>query len=73
MIKYNYFKISKSKKIRYLKHTQKNNLHIVFLHGFMSDIEGKKIKKFYKFAIKKKNQFFSFRIFWSWKIIWKIY
>ena len=48
MIKYNYFKISKTKKIRYLKHTQNSNLHIVFLHGFMSDIEGKKIKKFLK-------------------------
>ena len=57
MIKYNYFKISKSKKIRYLKYTQNNNLHIVFLHGFMSDIEGKKPKKFLKFAIKKKISF----------------
>ena len=57
MIKYNYYKISKSKKIRYLKHSQKNNLHIVFLHGFMSDIEGKKPKQFLKFAIKKKLGF----------------
>ena len=57
MIKYNYYKLSKSKKIRYLKHTQKNNLYIVFLHGFMSDLDGKKPKYFYKFAIKKKFGF----------------
>ena len=57
MIKYNYYKISKSKKIRYLKRSQKNKLHIVFLHGFMSDLEGKKPKQFLKFAIKKKIGF----------------
>ncbi len=57
MIKYNYCKLSKSKKIRYLKHSQKNNLYIVFLHGFMSDLEGKKPKYFLKFAIKRKFGF----------------
>ena len=57
MIKYNYYNLSKSKKIRYLKHDKKNNLFIVFLHGFMSDIEGKKPKNFLKFAIKKKIGF----------------
>ncbi len=57
MIKYNYFKLSKSKKIRYLKHSQKNNLYIVFLHGFMSDLEGEKPKLFLKFAIRKRLGF----------------
>ena len=57
MIKYNYYKLSKSKKIRYLKHSQKNNIYIVFLHGFMSDLEGQKPKHFLKFAIKKKIGF----------------
>ena len=57
MIKFNYFKISKSKKIRYLKHSQKNNLYIVFLHGFMSNLDGKKPKHFLKFAIKRKIGF----------------
>tara|TARA_B100001057_G_scaffold500144_1_gene613736 strand:- start:1029 stop:1772 length:744 start_codon:yes stop_codon:yes gene_type:complete len=57
MIKYNYYKISKSKKIRYLKHSQKKNLYIVFLHGFKSDLEGKKPKHFLKFAIKRKIGF----------------
>ncbi len=57
MIKYNYYNLSKSKKIRYLKHEKKNNLFIVFLHGFMSDLEGKKPKHFLKFAVKKKVGF----------------
>ncbi len=57
MIKYNYFKISNSKKIRYLKNYQKNRPYIVFLHGFMSDLEGKKPKAFLKYAIKNKLGF----------------
>ncbi len=57
MIKFNYFKFSKSKKIRYLKHQQNNNPYIVFLHGFMSDLEGKKPQHFLKFAIRKKYGF----------------
>ena len=57
MIKYNYYKISKLKKIRYLKNNQKDKLYIVFLHGFMSDIDGKKPKAFLNFAIKKKLGF----------------
>ena len=52
MIKYNYYKLSKSKKIRYLKNNQKNKPYIVFLHGFMSDLEGEKPKAFLKYAIK---------------------
>ena len=54
MIKFHYYKLSKTKKIRYLKHYQKNHDYIVFLHGFMSDLEGKKPKKFLNFA--KKNR-----------------
>jgi len=54
MTNYSYLKISKTKKIRYLKHHQKNTTYIVFLHGFMSDLEGKKPKTFLNFA-KKKN------------------
>ena len=57
MIKYSYYKLSKSKKIRYLKHDKKNNLFIVFLHGFMSDLEGKKPKQFLKFAKQEKVGF----------------
>ena len=57
MIKYSYLKLSKLKKIRYLKHDKKNSPYIVFLHGFMSDLEGKKPQQFLKFAIKKKYGF----------------
>jgi uncharacterized protein len=57
MIKYNYYKISNSKRIRYLNNYQKTRPYIVFLHGFMSDIEGKKPKFFLKFAKKKKLGF----------------
>ena len=55
MIKFNYYKISNSKKIRYIKNYQKNRPYIVFLHGFMSNLEGKKPKTFLNFS--KKNKF----------------
>ena len=42
MTKFNYLKLTKTKKIRYLAHMEKNSPYIVFLHGFMSDLEGKK-------------------------------
>ncbi len=57
MTKFYYFKLSKSKKIRYLKHIQKDSDYIVFLHGFMSDLEGKKPKVFLNFAKKNKLGF----------------
>jgi uncharacterized protein len=57
MIKYNYYKISNSKKIRCLIKHQKNQPYIVFLHGFMSDLEGKKPKTFLDFAKKNKLGF----------------
>ena len=57
MNKFKYLKISNTKKIRYLTNYFKNNLYIVFLHGFMSDIEGEKPKSLYKFAKKNKLGF----------------
>ena len=53
MTNFNYFKINKKRKIRYIKNFKKNATYIVFLHGFMSDLEGKKPRVFYNFA--KKN------------------
>ena len=50
MTNFNYINLNESKKIRYLKHYQKNSNYIVFLHGFMSDLEGKKPKTFFKYA-----------------------
>ena len=53
MTNFNYFKITKKRKIRYLKDIGKKGTYIVFLHGFMSDLDGKKPKAFFNFA--KKN------------------
>jgi pimeloyl-ACP methyl ester carboxylesterase len=50
MNEYKYLKLSNSKKIRYLTNYYKKNLYIVFLHGFMSDIEGEKPKAFFKYC-----------------------
>ena len=57
MTKFYYLKLSRTKKIRYLKHKQKNSDYIVFLHGFMSDLEGNKPKVFLNFAKKNKLGF----------------
>ena len=57
MNKFKYFKISNDKKIRYLCNYYKNNLYIVFLHGFMSDIEGEKPRAIIKYAKKNKLGF----------------
>ena len=40
MKKFKYLKISKTKKLRYIDNYYNNNLYIIFLPGFMSDIEG---------------------------------
>ena len=56
-MKFNYHKLSNSKKIRYLTNYKKNSLYIVFLHGFMSNLEGKKPKAFLNFAKKNKLGF----------------
>ena len=50
MTKFRYYKITKNKKIRYLRIFQKKAPYIVFLHGFMSDLEGNKPKAFFNFA-----------------------
>ena len=57
MSKFKYLKISKSIKIRYLKNNFKKNPYVVFLHGFMSDLEGEKPKKLKKFCNKKRIGF----------------
>jgi esterase/lipase len=57
MKKYKFLKISKTKKLRYLVNYSKKNLYIVFLPGFMSDIDGEKPKALRKYAIKNKLGF----------------
>ena len=57
MNKFKYLKISNNKQIRYLHNYYQKNLYIVFLHGFMSDIEGKKPNAIFKYAKKNKLGF----------------
>jgi pimeloyl-ACP methyl ester carboxylesterase len=54
---FKYLKISNNKKIRYFANYYKDNLYIVFLHGFKSDIDGKKPKSIFKYAKKSKLGF----------------
>ena len=54
---FRYHKISKTKKIRYISKIYKNSLSIVFLHGFMSDLDGEKPKALLSFAKKNKISF----------------
>ena len=57
MNKFKYLKISNTKKIRYLSQNYNNNLYIIFLHGFMSDLEGDKPKTLLKYCKKQKLGF----------------
>ena len=57
MNKFKYLKISNNKQIRYLDNNYHENLYIVFLHGFMSNIEGEKPKVIFKYAKKNKLGF----------------
>mgnify|MGYP006183952773 CR=1 FL=1 len=57
MNKFKYLKISNNKKIRYLSSYYRKNLYIVFLHGLMSDIEGKKPIALLRYAEKNKLGF----------------
>ena len=57
MIKYKYLRLNKYKKLRYLSINNRSKLFVVFLHGFMSDLEGNKPKNFLKFCRSKKIGF----------------
>ena len=57
MKKFKYKKISRSKKLRYIGNYYKKKLYIVFLPGFMSDLEGKKPQSFKRYAIRNKLGF----------------
>ena len=54
MKKFKYLNISNTKKLRYIDNYFRKKLYIIFLPGFMSDIEGEKPKTLLKFA--KKNE-----------------
>ena len=57
MKKFKYLKISKTKKLRYIDNYYKKKLYIIFLPGFMSDIDGQKPTAFKKYAVRKKLGF----------------
>ena len=57
MKKYKFFKLSKTKKLRYLSNNINTNICIVFLHGFASDLEGKKPLFIKEYARKNKLGF----------------
>ena len=57
MKKFKFLKFSKTKKLRYSHYYSKEKIYLVFLHGFMSDLEGKKPQTFLKFARKNKLGF----------------
>ncbi len=59
MKKFRFLKFSKTKKLRYYHNYSKEKIYLVFLHGFMSDIEGDKPKMILKFAKKYKLGFLS--------------
>ena len=57
MANFRFHQISNTKKIRHISKIFKDSSFIVFLHGFMSDLEGKKPNAFLKFAKKNKVSF----------------
>ncbi len=57
MKKFKFLKFSKTKKLRYSHYYSKEKIYLVFLHGFMSDLEGKKPQTFLKFARQNKLGF----------------
>ena len=63
MKKFKYLKISKTRKLRYMDNYYKKKLYIIFLPGFMSDIEGKKPQSLKKYAVKNKLGFLAIEYF----------
>ena len=59
MKKFKYLKISNTKKLRYIVNYFRENLYLIFLPGFMSDMEGEKPQTLLKFAKKNKLGFLS--------------
>ena len=60
MKKFKFLKFSKTKKLRFTVNYTRKKLYLIFLPGFMSDIEGKKPQTILRFAKKNKLGFLSF-------------
>ena len=67
MKKFKFIKISNTKKLRYIDNYFKKKLYIIFLPGFMSDLEGEKPQTLLNLQ-KRTNWVFEFRILWAWKV-----
>ena len=63
MKKFKYLKITKSLKLRYIDNYYRKKLYVIFLPGFMSDIEGKKPETFRRYAIKNRLGFLALEYF----------
>ena len=57
MKKFKFLKFSNTKKLRYTVNYLKKKLYLIFLPGFMSDIEGKKPQSILSFAKRNKLGF----------------
>ena len=55
--RFKYLNLSKTKKIRYFSNNSSSKICVVFLHGFMSNIEGEKPSALAKFCLNKKINF----------------
>jgi len=55
--RFKYLRLSNSRKIRFLSSKSTKKICVIFLHGFMSDIEGDKPAYFLKFCKKKQINF----------------
>ena len=55
-----YFKTSKNRKIKYLLLNKNSEITVVFFHGFMSDMIGKKPTAIQNFCKKHKISFLKF-------------
>ena len=63
MKKFKYLKFSKTLKLRYIDNYFEKKLYLIFLPGFMSDIEGRKPQFFKRYAIKNKLGFLALEYF----------
>ncbi len=59
-IKYYFYNTRDGEKIRYIHNKSKSKIIIIFLHGMMSDINGKKVKYIYKLSKKLNINFLAF-------------
>ena len=59
MRKFKFINKGKNRRIRIMHMRFNSNLYVLFLHGFKSDLDGEKPKKFYNFCKRKKINFLS--------------